>query len=163
MTSHHIERLWVLIADGEHARVVTPVVAAGQFATVVAFDSENAHLRSSDMGTDRPGRVHESASTTRHAIAPRSDPHANAKRHFIGEVAKYIDEHAGLGAFTRLVLVAPPHALHDLREAIGKPAQAKVVGSLNHDLVKVSDHDLTSHLKEWWLAPLALGAPIQPS
>ncbi len=155
MTSHHTERLWVLIADGEHARVVTPTTAAGQFVTVVTFDSESAHLQSSDMGSERPGRVHESASTTRHAITPRSDPHANAKHHFTGEVAKHIDEHAGRHEFARLVLVAPPHALHDLRAAIGKTAEAMVVGSLNKDLVKLSDHDLIPHLAEWWRAPEA--------
>jgi protein required for attachment to host cells len=153
MTKFHTERLWVLIADGEHARVVTPVVAAGQFTTVVTFDSESAHLRSSDMGTERPGRVHESANTTRHAITPRSDPHTNAKHHFIGEVAKHIDQHALRHEFARLVLVAPPSALHDLRAALGKAAMGMVVGSLNKDLAKLNDHDLVSHLAEWWTAP----------
>ncbi len=153
MASFHTERLWVLIADGEHARVVTPVVAAGQFVTEVTFDSESALLRSSDMGSERPGRVHESASTTRHAITPRSDPHASAKHHFVSDVAKLIDEHALRHEFARLVLIAPASALHDLRAALGKAALGMVVGSLNKDLVKLTDHDLIPHLAEWWTAP----------
>jgi len=62
-------RVWVLIADGEHARVVTPQESHGHFETVIAFDSASAHLRSADLGTDKPGRTFESASITRHAIA----------------------------------------------------------------------------------------------
>ncbi len=153
MTKHTVKRLWVVIADGEHARVVKPTAAKGQFTTVVSFDSISAHQRSSDMGTDRPGKVHESATTTRRAITPRSDPHANAKLHFIKEVADYIDKHAERHEFDQLVLCAPPHALHDLREALGKGANAMVIGSLNKDFVKLPDHDLMGHLDDWWVAP----------
>ena len=153
MTGNKRPRVWVVLADGEHARVVSPVAAKGQFATVLALDSANAHKRSSDIGTDRPGRVFESASTTRHAVTPRSDPHVLAKRQFAVEVGHLINEHDQLHAFDRLVLVAPGHALHDLREALAKPAAAKLVGSLTKDLLKVADHDLTSHLAEWWVAP----------
>ena len=148
-------RVWVLIADGEHARVVTPKESNGHFETVIAFDSASAHLRSADLGTDKPGRTFESASITRHAIAPRSDPHRNAKHHFIQDVAALVDQHDQKYEFDRLVLVAPAHALSDLREALGKSAAAKVVGSVAKDLVKVNDHDLTAHLADWWLAPPA--------
>ena len=155
MTASKQPRVWVLIADGEHARVVTPLESSGQFATVIAFDSTSAHLRSADLGSDKPGRSFESASITRHSISPRSDPHANAKHHFIHDVAALLDQHDLKHEFDRLVLVAPAHALSDLREALGKSATAKVVGSMPKDLVKVSDHDLTDHLAEWWLAPPA--------
>jgi len=155
MTSSKQPRVWILIADGEHARVVTPQESHGHFETVIAFDSASAHLRSTDLGSDKPGRSFESASITRHAIAPRSDPHLNAKHHFVHDVAALIDQHDQKQEFDRLVLVAPAHALSDLREALGKSAATKVVGSVAKDLVKVNDHDLTAHLADWWLAPPA--------
>jgi protein required for attachment to host cells len=146
-------RVWVLIADGEHARVVKPTDKPGQFGTLIAFDSASAHMKSTDLGSDRPGRVHESASVTRHAVTPRSDPKLAAKDAFLREVARLIEQHDVENAFDRLVLVAPPHALSDLRADLNKSVSAKVVGSLTKDLVKVSDHNLMSHLKDWWLAP----------
>ena len=153
MASAKHPRLWVLIADGEHARIVTPTASDKQFATVIAIDSASAHQRSHDLGSDRPGRVFESASVTRHAIAPHSDPHANAKHHFAQEVAHIVDQQAAEGAFDRLVLVAPAHTLSDLRAAIGKVATAGVIGSETKDLTKVSDHDLSAHLADWWQKP----------
>jgi protein required for attachment to host cells len=145
-----MSKLWLVVVDGEHARIVAPTAAQGQFATVLSFDSAMAHLPSRDLGTERPGRVHESASTTRHAVTPRSDAHQAAKHAFMLEVAKQLEGHAEAGDFDRLVLVAPAHALHDLREALSPVASTKIVGSLQKDLTKTPDHELTSHLEEWW-------------
>ena len=89
----------------------------------------------------------------RHAAAPRSDPHLLAKHRFVVEVAEQINQHAHGHVFDQLVLIAPAHALHDLRAALSKTATAKVVGSETHDLVKIPDHALPSHLAKWWLAP----------
>ncbi len=143
---------WLIVADGEHARAVTPTVARGQFVTVLSFDSVTAHMASHDLGTERQGRVHESASTTRHSIVPRQDPHIAAKHNFMIEVASQVASH--VDEFDRLVLVAPSHALHDLREALGDTSRAKMVGTLAKDLTKTPDHDLMSHLSEWWHPPI---------
>ena len=145
--------VWVVLADGEHARVVTPSMKQGQFATSLALDSALAHLRSRDLGTDNPGRSFESASPMRHAIEPRQDLHKAAKQSFLAEVARELNEREKSGDFDRLVLVAPGHALHDLREGLSKAVAAKVVGSLGKDLTKTPDHDLASHLAEWWHKP----------
>jgi protein required for attachment to host cells len=145
--------VWVVVMDGEHARVVAPTPSHGQFATTLALDSATAHLRSQDIGTDRPGRSFESASPTRHTIAPRQDLHQAAKHDFVLEVAGQLNEHAIAGDFDHLVLVAPGHALHDLRAALGAAADAKVVGTLVKDLTKTPDSALASHLAEWWQKP----------
>jgi len=52
-----------------------------------------------------------------------------------------------------LVLVAPGHAMHDLRDGLSVTVTDKVTGSLVKDLTKTPDHDLTSHLAEWWRKP----------
>ena len=149
-------KIWVVIADGEHARVVVPTAPHGQFATTLSFDSITAHLLSHDLGSERPGRVNERGSTTRHAIEPRQDPHKAAKQKFVAEVAKQINSHAEAGEFDQLVLVAPGHALHDLREGLSVTVTDKVTGSLVKDLTKTPDHDLVSHLAEWWRKPAAV-------
>ena len=136
--------VWVVIADGEHARVVVPTATPHHFTTHLVYDSVDAHKQSSDLGGERAGR---------HAAAPRSDPHLLAKHRFVVEVAEQINQHANGHVFDQLVLVAPAHALHDLRAALSKTATAKVVGSETHDLVKIPDHALPSHLAKWWLAP----------
>lgn len=125
-------KIWILLADGEHARVVTPSAKEGQFHTEVRF---------------------QGAGTIGQHTGSRLDPHAQAKQHYAAGVATQLDQHAQAHDFDQLVLCAPPHTLHDLREALGKGTATKVVDSLNKDLVKLNDHDVSSHLAKWWLAP----------
>jgi protein required for attachment to host cells len=142
------DKLWLVIADGEHGRV--GVSAPGkQFVTTLALDTATAHKRSADLVSDRPGRAQESA-TTRYAIAPRHDPHAMAEQALAREVARQFDGHAVGRAFDRLVLVAPTRVLSNLRAAISTGAQTRLAGTLAKDLVKVPDHALYAHLEAWW-------------
>lgn len=142
-------KTWIVIADGEHARVVVPAPQR-QFHTINSLDSTAAHHRSADLGTDRPGRSFESASPTRHAIEPKTDPHRAAKHAFVHYLAEQLNEAAAGGQYDRLVLVAPAHALHDLQAALDGLATARLDGTLAKDIVKVPDGDLPAHLDTFW-------------
>ena len=143
MTAH--DSLWVVLADGEPARILVPV-EAGRYRTANSFDSTAAHTRSADIGSAAPGRSFESATTARHAITPRTDPHVEAKHEFVTWLANWVTEAAASGKFDRLVLVAPAHALHDFRAALGDAAASRIVGTLQRDLVKTPDQAMTEHL-----------------
>jgi protein required for attachment to host cells len=142
--------LWIVVADGEHARFVTPAPKRA-FHTQRTMESPSAHKQSSDLGTDRPASSIEGATGTRHAITPKHDLHEMAKRKFAGQVAHEINRASGQGAFDRLVVVAPAHALNEIRDQLDVTAAAKLAGTLQKDLIKVPDHELASHLDEWAL------------
>ena len=143
-------RLWLVIADGEHARFVTPAPKRA-FHTQRAMESPSAHKRSSDLGTDRPTMSVESATGTRHAITPKHDLHDMEKRKFAEQVAHEINRASGQGAFDRLVVVAPTHTLNEIRAQLDATTTAKLAGTLPKELIKVPDHELASHLYEWAL------------
>jgi protein required for attachment to host cells len=143
---------WILIADGEHARVVVPA-SQRQFRTISSLDSATAHRRSSDLGTGEPGRSYESANPARHAIEPKTDPHRAAKQDFVRYLADQVNAAAAGGQYDRLVLVAPTHALRDLRDALSRKARARLAGELAKDIVKVADADLEQHLAAFWRPP----------
>jgi protein required for attachment to host cells len=138
-------RLWYVIADGGRARFVARD-DKGVFRTVASFVSTELHARASDLGLDRPARVKESASPARHAIEPRRDLHEAAKEDFISIVAEEIEAGHGRGQFDKLVLVAPPGVLTELKNALSKPMAKLVASDLQKDLTKVPDHDLAEHL-----------------
>ncbi|MBK5198343.1 MAG: host attachment protein [Methyloceanibacter sp.] len=138
-------RLWYVIADGGMARFVERD-ENGAFRTVLSFVSSELHERSHDLGLDRPARVRESANTARHAIEPRRDLHDAAKEDFVKLVAEKLDAEHGRGQFDKLVLVAPPRVLTELKQHLSKPMAKLVVDGLQKDLTKVPDHDLAQHL-----------------
>ena len=137
-------RIWYLLADGEHARIVSREDIHHPLKTQRSFESFTAHQRSSQLGTDQPGRSYESVGGARHAIAPRHDPHRMEEEHFLQFGAQEITDAATRGDYDHVVLVAPPRALGVLRAALG--TKAKVMTELGKDLLKVPDHELAAHL-----------------
>jgi protein required for attachment to host cells len=122
--------LWVLVADGERARIVTPEAHHGRFRTVL------------DLGT---------AEHPHYPPSLRQDPHQLDKQEFAIGLAAHLNAEAEQGLYEKLVLAAPGHILHAVREALSKEADALVVGTLPKDLTKVPDHELTEHLADWWM------------
>ncbi len=130
------KKLWVAIVDGEHARIVVPAGAAGTFRTSEAIDSATAHKKSEELGTDKPGRAFESVGATRHAIAPKHDPHALAEQKFEHFIADRLNRASAEGAFDELVLAAPPKAMPEIRDQLDRTTSAKLIGTLVKDLTR---------------------------
>jgi protein required for attachment to host cells len=145
-------RLCILIADGEHARLLRP---DDNNALQIAndFDSATAHRMAHDLVADRPGRTFESAGPGSRGIVPRHDPHQMEKTTFAHFVARELCRAAASDAFDRLVLVAPAHVLTDIEAALDEPTARKLVGRLAKDLVKVPNYALSRHLHQWVAAP----------
>jgi protein required for attachment to host cells len=139
-------RTWYVVADGGRARIVQKRDGEDAFHTRRELVSAEIHSRTHELGTDRPGRTHESAMSARHAMQPREDLHRADKRSFVHEVAAALNEANTRNEFDCLVLVAPAHALGQLRQALDSPTQHKIVAQLQKDLTKVPDADLKEHL-----------------
>ncbi len=138
------ETTWLVVADGRRARIFSARMGGHGLTELHDLIGDDRMTR--EVGTDRPGRVQESANSGRHAMAPRVDWHRQAKQQFAREVAEKVNQ-AGLnGGYDRLVVVAPPEALGDLRKALGKHALDKLGGEIDKDLTHFAPHELINHL-----------------
>ena len=138
---------WILIADGARARILCSE-GWGSGLTPVTGEIEGGRRPTNEIGTERPGRVHDRAGPGRHAMEPRVDWHEFEKQQFAKQMAKHLNQAAKRKAFDRLVLVAPPRALGDLRATLDKQTSTMVMAELDKDLTHVSDHDLPAHLEK---------------
>jgi protein required for attachment to host cells len=141
-------KLLIVIADGEHARFVRPsqnhaLHSEGQ------MNAESAHERTSDLGADHPGAAYHTGSSAHHALTPRRDLHDLESLKFAHLVAHRVNELASQDTFDDLVIAAPPHSLTAIREKLNIDTQARVIGTLAKDLVKVPDEELSEHFKAW--------------
>jgi len=139
---------WVLVADGSRARLfVNEVVGKG---LKPALDQEfvGTKLPSREIATDKPGRAFDSAGEGRHAMEPPTDPHRREKQAFAHELADVLEDGRKRNAFDRLVVVAPPEALGDLRSAFSDALRRMVSAELNKDLTKIPIHGLADYLGE---------------
>ena len=141
-------RILIAIADGEHARFVRPR-SDNVLRTERRFDSVTAHKTSADRGSDHTGAAFDSDATAQHGLTPRHDLHELEKAKFAQLVAQQLNEISGDNAFDALVIVAPSDSLNVIHAALNAVTGAKLIGTLNKDLVKVPDDALWPHLQEW--------------
>ena len=137
---------WILVADGARARIFANAGPGKGLQPAIDQDFAAELHPSREIVSDRPGRVKESASSTRHAMEARVDWHRFEKEKFAKSMAKLLDEAAERGAFGRLVLVAPPRTLGDLRGALNARTRALVAGEIDKDLTHVTPQELPDHL-----------------
>ena len=141
-------RTWILVADGARARVLENTGPGKGVSEVPGMEFEQEAKSNREIMSDRPGRSFESADQSRHAMEPPTDPKQMAETAFVTGLIDMLDEKFTAGAFDRLVLVAAPRALGDIRKALsGELAQA-VYGELDKDLTKVPNHEMVKHLGE---------------
>ncbi|MBI4182557.1 MAG: host attachment protein [Proteobacteria bacterium] len=148
---------WVLVADGARAKIFESVGHGGALAPAFDYESAAPHAASREIASDRPGRTFDSSGLGRHAKQPPTDPHEYEKAKFLREMSRRLEEGYNSGAFRRLVLVAPPKALGELRATLSGPVRAAVAAEVNKDLTHLPLPELASQLKDLVKPSLAEG------
>lgn len=141
------QRTWILIADGRRARVLESLGRNKPLAEVPGTVFETELPASRDIWADKPGRGFESVGQARHANEPTTDPHRELKRRFAERLSGMLEEALSAKRFDRLVIVAPPVTMGDLRAELSKAVSAAVAGELTADLTKVPLDELPSRLE----------------
>lgn len=142
-------RTWILIADGARARILENHGPNHSLIAVEGMEFSADHSATHDLVSDRQGRSFSSHGHGRSAIEARSDPHQELKVHFAHHLAEVLSREFELGKFHRLILVAAPATLGELRATISPHVRATVVGEIPHDLTKTPNHEIPAHLKNF--------------
>ena len=141
-------RTWVLIADGSRAKVLEAVGPGTGFQDVADMTLSTDLPKSRDVLADKPGRTFNSVGAGRHAKENTSDPHRELKREFAGRVVAELRGAMLARRFDRLVLVAPPAFMGDLRAELPKDVKDKVADEITSDLTNTPKEELHSQLEE---------------
>ena len=137
-------RTWVMVANGSECKIFAAQL--NQLQLLKGFYSENARSHSINLGTERPGRVHESSSSVRHAIEPKIGPQAKEKNNFSHLIADYLNDSVNIKKFKHLILVASPEFLGKVRKYLSKPAAAIVTKEINKDLVDAKEGEILKYI-----------------
>ena len=110
------------------------------------FEISVASPPTRDLGAERPGRVHDRFGPGRHAMEPKADWHRQGKTEFARSVAERLDSIVQAGHVDRLVLVAPPTMMGDLRAVLSRQTRDLVDGEITKDLTQSSRSDLEAQI-----------------
>ena len=124
---------WVLVADGEKALFLKNITDAENPNLVVVREEWQENPSDFEQSANRPGRFNDGPRAARSAVQD-TDWHDLAKERFADHLAEMLYARAHRGAFERIVLVAPPRVMGDLRPALHKEVTQRVVGEVPKDL-----------------------------
>lgn len=97
------------------------------------------------QGTDKPGRTLDRASG-QHSAVEQSDWHSLAEADFARHIADGLERSAEAHEFTKLIVVAPPRTLAELRANLPDKVQHLILAEYHKDLTKHPVHEI-----EHWL------------
>ena len=132
----------ILVADGANARAYLNSGPGRGISELPAY-TRNIDLKASrDIDADRPGRTFDSGGQGRHAMESPTDSQRHAKDEFARNLAQKINAAMVAGEFDRLVLIAAPATLGDLRKHLSKQSSDNIHGEISKDLTQASDKEI---------------------
>jgi protein required for attachment to host cells len=134
MTQHKLPHgAWVFVGDGQRALFLINE-GDGKFPDLRRLAvEEHKDPPSREQGSDAPGRAFSSVGGIRSAVE-ETDWHELEKERFAASIADRINKAAQSGAFSQIVIVAPPKILGELRREFTKETEAKVIAEVPKDL-----------------------------
>lgn len=123
----------VLVGDGQKALFLRNKGHAQHVKLVVEQVLERDNPPTREQGTDRPGRSSASVGVARSAME-ETDWHHIAEERFAGELADALYRHAQADRFEKLVIIAPPKILGNLRKALHAEVTARVTAEIPKEL-----------------------------
>ena len=132
---------WVLIADGEKALFLENIGDEQDMHLKVIRKEEQDNPETSEQGTDRPGRFNDGPSVSRSAVQ-ETDWHALEKHRFAKDLAQMLYKKAHANKFERIVIVAAPQVLGDLRDEIHDEVRSRVIGEIDKTLTNEPIDDI---------------------
>jgi protein required for attachment to host cells len=139
---------WIVVADRGRAIVFENGGVGKGVKRAALPEKESPHRAAREIMADKPGRAFDSKGQGRHAMEPHTDPVKTELRHFLAEIVEDLTHAHNDRRFERLVLVAPPATLGELRKLLPESLKQKVVGEIDKDLTHATTPELTRQLGE---------------
>ena len=158
---------WVVVADEAIARILEKPPEGGDLVPIEELTDPAAHAKGSDLRDEPYGRraggsTQRSDNRASHALmsgtnvtssAGESEQHLEAQE-FARRVAQRLAELLQQKRFDELRIVAAPRFLGYLRKAISPQVEATVAGSMNKDLIHLSNAEITERVFEHGANPV---------
>lgn len=140
---------WILTADHQHARAFAATGRTGALTPVDGLTLDDHLPASHEAGAHRPDIGFAGKGGPGHGYEPRTTPHDKAALDFIDRVLGVLEAAASRDAFQRLVVVAPPRALGEIRQRLPVRLRDRLVGDLDLDLTREPADAVRRHVERF--------------
>jgi protein required for attachment to host cells len=134
---------WILVADGKKALFLRNDGEELYPNLHVVRKSVQDNPPSREQGRDKPGM--RAGGGVMGAAEP-TDWHQIAEDAFAAEVADRLYKMAHADRFEKLILIAPPNTLGELRKCLHPAVSGRVIGEMPKDLTRHPVSDIEQHI-----------------
>lgn len=142
---------WLVVANAARYQLYRVDRAGKRLEPLADEEHAESRRRTEDLVTDRPGRRGDGAGGQKSAVDTASDPKRDEHLRFAAEVAATLDHGAKTNRYERLIVVAAPRALGDLRDKLSPVASGRIVKELDKNMAGADPRTLAEQLgDELW-------------
>jgi len=142
-----VDRIWVVVADEARARLFEVEGTRGALVELADFVNTSERLPEHELGSDDAGRGRGPGGIS-HSFGDDEGFREHYARRFARDIADRLERGLAKRRYKRLYLVAAPHFLGELRNALDGQTSQHVAGSVDRDLVRHNVNDIRGHLPE---------------
>ena len=141
-----MDKTWILVAHRGGARLFENLGPDTGLTLVEAIPHPEGRLQNQEINADRPGRSFDSMGHGRHSMGKEVEPTEQLAQRFAKKLSEKLDLARAEHRFSKLMLVAEPRFLGQLRDALPPHTAALVSATLDKDLIGIEDRDLPGYL-----------------
>lgn len=141
-----MSKTWVLVAESSRAKVYKVNGRLAPIKEIGAMVHPECRMHEGDLVSDSAGSDGGSVGQGRHVIDNKVSAKDHESLEFARELAGYLENARTSGNYEKLVLVAPPAFLGNLRHTLSKEVMALVCNQVDKNLVQKSPEVLRDYL-----------------
>lgn len=147
--------IWILTADRRRARIFSAEKPHSQEITEIrSFFQPDSAFQERELVEPKPGRFADRGGAGRHGMDSRTSEREKSTTRFAKDLVGQLEKAHHKGKFSKLVLVAAPDILGEIRGQLSNHLKQDVTYELGKELTMLRPDELRSHLPKA-LVPLS--------
>lgn len=136
---------WIVVADGGRANVYKNVGEIGEIKLALVRSTNQHTGHTHELGRDQAGRLSGNSGHAKSALES-TDLHQVAEDKFLKAVVEHLARDVQSGDCKEVVLIAPAHALGEIRKHLPQSVSKLVVGEMSKDYTHMAINELQKTL-----------------
>ena len=143
-----IKNVWTVVSNSNRVRLFAGRHLRSPIEEIGSFVHPEARLKEQELKSASPGRAFDSFGKGRHSMEHKVDAKKQQRINFADEIAEYLDKSRAQNKFSRLILIASPDFLGELRNKLSAHTMACIELSIDKDLTLKSVEEIQQHIAQ---------------
>ena len=141
--------MMIVVADSSRARIFTVDSAHSPLNEIETIVHPEGRLHEQDMVSDLPGKDAGKGGAGDHAYQEKIAPKEQEMIAFAKRIADYLESARKANQLKKLVIIAAPEFLGELRSHLSTETSEKIVYELDKNIAHHSEEDIRQHLSQF--------------